>query len=48
MKITAELLKVDVDTTVNWFADLFNTICETKTATKTWKQSLIVKLPKER
>ena len=46
-EITAELLKVDIDTTVNWLADLFNTIWETETAPKTWKQGLIVKLPKK-
>ena len=46
-EITAELLKVDIDTTVNWLADLFDTIWDNEEVPKTWKQGLIVKLPKK-
>ena len=46
-KITAELLKADIDTTVDWLADLFSTIWEQEVVPKVWKQGLIVKLPKK-
>ncbi|XP_072025117.1 uncharacterized protein [Amphiura filiformis] len=46
-EITAELLKVDIDTTVDWLAGLFNTIWDKEEVPKTWKQGLIVKLPKK-
>ena len=46
-EITAELLKVDIDTTVNWLADLFDTIWDKEEVPKAWKQGLIVKLPKK-
>ena len=46
-EITAELLKADIDTTVNWLADLFDTIWDKEEVPKTWKQGLIVKLPKK-
>ncbi len=38
---------MDIDTTVNWLADLFNAIWETQTAPKTWKQCLIGRLQKK-
>ena len=41
------MLKADIDTTVDWLADLFNTIWEQKVVPKTWKQGLILKLPKK-
>ena len=46
-EITVELLKADIDITVDWFADLFKTIWEQEVVPKTWKQGLIVKSPKK-
>ena len=46
-EITVELLKADIDTTVDWLADLLSTIWEQELVPKAWKQGLIVKLPKK-
>ena len=46
-EITVELLKADIDTTVDWLADLFSTIWEQELVPKAWKQGLIVKLAKK-
>ena len=46
-EITVELLTADIDTTVDWLADLFSTIWEQEVVPKVWKHGLIVKLPKK-
>jgi len=45
--ITAELLKADTQTTVDWLDKLFRTIWEREEVPKEWKQGIIVKLPKK-
>ena len=46
-EVIVELLKADIDTIVDWLADLFSIIWEQEVVPKTWKQGLIVKLPKK-
>ena len=46
-KITAELLKADMNTTEKWLVNLFRTLWEQEKVSKTWKQGLIVKMPKK-
>ena len=45
-EITAELLKADINTAVDWLHNIFKTIWD-KEVPKTWKQGLIVKIPKK-
>ncbi|KAI0229379.1 hypothetical protein LSAT2_020211, partial [Lamellibrachia satsuma] len=45
-EITAELLKADMNTTEKWLVKLFRTFWEQEKVPKTWKQGLIVKIPK--
>ena len=45
--ITAELLKADMNTTKEWLVKLFRTFWEQEKVPKTWKQGLIVKIPKK-
>ena len=47
-EITAELLKADMNTTEKWLVKLFRTFWEQEKVQKTWKQGLIVKIPKKR
>ena len=46
-EITAELLKADMNTTEKWLVKLFRTFWEQEKVPKTWKQGLIVKIPKK-
>ena len=46
-KITAELFKVDMNTTEKWLVKLFITFWEQEKVPKTWKQGLIVKILKK-
>ena len=46
-EITVELLKVDMNTTVDWLHNIFKTIWDKEEVPKTWKQGLIVKIPKK-
>ena len=46
-EITAELLKADLNTTEKWLVKLFRTFWEQEKVPKTWKQGLIVKMPKK-
>ena len=46
-KITAELLKADMNTREKWLVKLFRTFWEQKKVPKTWKQGLIFKIPKK-
>ena len=45
--ITAEILKADVETTVNELEKLFKIIWESEEVPEDWKEGLIVKLPKK-
>ena len=44
---TAELLKADMNTTEKWLVNLFRTFWEQEKVPQTWKQGLIVKIPKK-
>ena len=46
-EITAELLKAEMNTTEKWLVKLFRTFWEQQKVQKTWKQGLIVKIPKK-
>ena len=46
-KITAELLKTDMNTTEKWLVKLFRTFWEQEKVPKTWKQGRIVKILKK-
>jgi hypothetical protein len=45
--ITGELLKADIDVSEKCLDDLFKTIWDTEEVPKSWKQGLIVKIPKK-
>ena len=45
--ITVELLKADIDVSEEWLEDLFKTIWDSEEVPKSWKQGLIVKIPKK-
>ena len=45
--ITADLLRVDTDTTVNVLYELFNKIWEEESIPEDWSRGLIIKLPKK-
>ena len=46
-EITSELLKADINTTVQWLEGLFKAIWDKESIPRTWRQGLIVKLPKK-
>ena len=46
--LTAEMLKADINTTVDWLENMFKTIWNQEEVPKTWKQELIVRDTKER
>ena len=45
--ITADILRIDTDTTVNVLHELFNKIWEEKSVPADWSRGLIIKLPKK-
>ena len=45
--ITADLLRVDIDTTVSVLYELFNKIWEEESIAEDWSRGLIIKLPKK-
>ena len=45
--ITVELLKADIGVSEEWLEDLFKTIWDSEEVPKSWKQGLIVKIPKK-
>ena len=47
VEITADLLKADMNTTEKWLVNLFRTFWEQEKVPKTWKQGLIIKIPKK-
>ena len=46
-EITAELLKANMNTTEKWLVKLFRTFWEQEKVPKTWKQGLIIEIPKK-